>query len=474
MPDMSPGAVLTGQDSNSQVPSSPDISNLPAASGQAPTMQTPVQGPAAPAQPPATADMVHHSVLGRAIKSLVGAIHGTETQYQPNSTGGVSEVKTPAKPGAIFRQLLAGALIGGAVGSEPVGSKDDEHRRSVGGFLGGFSRGAAGVAQNSQQRDQAAFDRARERAKLTQEASREQDEHVLRQANIAHLNANTVALQHHMHALDEESLEKKNAASRSLIKSMTDAGATPAQISIDGKSLDTIPATDLAAEFSKNPGLLNGPAGTHRVFIDTTDAGELHWDGKTWRDDSGNVPNMAQHSSVRAFDVPTNTMKTPRSVPGATINQLRGAAIVDPEKNYMLSPEGLSSLYSLNLSDMTKRSQANQRNAAAKKSNAAAGKGSGDNKATEQAIRSQISIASKQLTAAQKSLDDDATKAAQDKLNDLYSQLNQLKPKQGGQIKTTAPKGKALVYDPQGAPHFVDRQKLSAFLKDPQFKGWHQ
>jgi hypothetical protein len=165
-------------------------------------------------------------------------------------------------------------------------------------------------------------------------------------------------------------------------------------------------------------------------------------------------------------------------VPGATINQLRGAAIVDPEKNYMLSPEGLSSLYSLNLSDMTKRSQANQRNAAAKKSNAAAGKGSGDNKATEQAIRSQISIASKQLTAAQKSLDDDATKAAQDKLNDLYGQLNQLKTKsaktQSGQVKPTAPKGKTVVYDPQGVKHFVDANKVKQFLADPQYRGWHE
>lgn len=34
------------------------------------------------------------------------------------------------------------------------------------------------------------------------------------------------------------------------------------------------------------------------------------------------------------------------------------------------------------------------------------------------------------------------------------------------------PEGKSTVYDPQGAPHFVDSSKLDKFLKDPKYKGW--
>lgn len=379
MLDMSPGAVLTGPDSNSQVPSSPDISNLPAASGQAPTMQTPVQGPAAPAQPTATPDMLHHSVLGRAIKSLVGAIHGTETRYQPNSTGGVSEIQTPAKPGAIFRQLLAGALIGGAVGSEPVGSKDDEHRRSVGGFLGGFSRGAAGVAQNAQQRDQAAFERAKQQVTMSQEAQRSSDEHTLHQATAAHLAAQTVSLSHQMHLQDAENIEKHNAAAKAYAQALTDSGAIPGKVSINGgEPTDTAKASDLAAAFVKDPTILKASSPDYvRHFVLTTDPSELRAVTDSsghvgWQKEDGTPANLADVGSVKILDVPTRTFRTPGMIPGSQINAARGQKIVDDDKTYSLTPQGMSALYTLNLSDANKRSLSAQRDASAKKQTAQA------------------------------------------------------------------------------------------------------
>ena len=81
MPDPTTGSVLAG---TPQQDDPPDVSSLPANSNQlqpAPdTVQVP---PPRPQGPPS--DMVHHSVLGRAIKSLVGALHGSEVQYRPNA-----------------------------------------------------------------------------------------------------------------------------------------------------------------------------------------------------------------------------------------------------------------------------------------------------------------------------------------------------------------------------------------------------
>lgn len=45
-------------------------------------------------------------------------------------------------------------------------------------------------------------------------------------------------------------------------------------------------------------------------------------------------------------------------------------------------------------------------------------------------------------------------------------------PPSGNQLP--APKGKSTVYDTNGVQHFVDSDKLKAFLADPKYKGWHQ
>src|SRR5579872_3739015 len=61
------------------------------------------QAPQAPAVPssvsPAQADMVHHSVFGRAVKALVNAAHGQETSYRVNPETGATEESTSPEIG---------------------------------------------------------------------------------------------------------------------------------------------------------------------------------------------------------------------------------------------------------------------------------------------------------------------------------------------------------------------------------------
>ena len=478
MPDPTAGSVLAGNTSQPAPP--PDSSSLPVNSGQPPI--APAAAPTAPApvaQTPAP-QHDHHTAFGMAVKNLGRLLQGQETTYVPNpQTGQVDEVTRPARPGAVFSRLLLGALVGGAAASAPTGSKDGEGRHTTGGFLSGVARGGAAAQANAQTQDAAKFERAREQVRMGQENQRLTDEHMLHQATAAHLTAQTTSLAHQMHLQDAEQIEKHNAAARAYATFLTDNGALPGKVSIGGDDpTNTARASDLAAAFTKDPSILKASSPDYvRHFVLTTDASELRpvTDASGhlgWQKEDGSPVNMADVGTVKILDVPTRTFKTQTMVEGSAINKARGQKIVDESKRYSLSPEGMSTLYSLNLSDANKKSLSAQRDAAARKSNAAAAKAGGADKATEDAIKSQINIAKSELTAANKSLDDDAIKAAQEKLNDLYGQLEGLKKKP--QAKPTVPKGKALVYDPQGTPHYVDRQKLNSFLKDPQFKGWYQ
>jgi hypothetical protein len=64
-------------------------------------------------------------------------------------------------------------------------------------------------------------------------------------------------------------------------------------------------------------------------------------------------------------------------------------------------------------------------------------------------------------------------------------QINDIKGRLGGAgaqttgagtltAKPVAPSGKTVVYDPSGSPHAIFSNKVDDFLKDPQYKGWHQ
>src|SRR5580692_2446165 len=89
--------------------------------------------------------VTRHALFGAAVKSMVHSLEGTRTSYQVNpQTGATEETTVPNKPGQLFRNLLAGALIGGAAGGEGTGAT---------GFLGGLARGGTASMQNRQQQD---------------------------------------------------------------------------------------------------------------------------------------------------------------------------------------------------------------------------------------------------------------------------------------------------------------------------------
>jgi hypothetical protein len=255
-----------------------------------------------------------------------------------------------------------GALIGGAVGSANKGQ---------GGFAGGFTSGGAAADQAIQGRAQAWDQQRRAQAQeqfnntiTARKMSSEEAEHA---ATVAHLNAQISGLHQHYSQMEQGEIDKKNSASRAYQKSLEDAGGKSVKITIAGKPLDTVSADQFGAAVVKDPSLLNAPDGYGRHFVDTTDLSELHYDGGRWVDDSGTPVNMSAKSSIRAYDVPTNTFKQPSQVKGKLINGVRGAKIVEDDKMYSITPEGLSSLYALGLKDQNERARTNHQNALADK-----------------------------------------------------------------------------------------------------------
>jgi hypothetical protein len=319
--------------------------------------QLAVAAPATPSapQPPTAqqamaADVAHHALFGKAVKSMVGSLNNTQTAYRANpETGQVEEVQVPQRPGFFFRNLLSGMLIGAAAGGS---TPTDKEGRSVGGggFLAGVGRGAAAAMQNRQQQDQERFKRAQEQLKSQQEQQRISSEDMLHKAQVAHLNVEIAGLQQNLHHADQETIDRRNASARAYAKALEDQGGVPAKFTVNGRSFDTMSASDLARAYTADPTIARAATeGSERHLVDVTDLSELHFNGTQWLNDAGDPVNMSDKTQIRAYDVPTNSLKKYRQVPNSEINKIAGAQVVDPKGTSNINGEGLLALRSLGL-----------------------------------------------------------------------------------------------------------------------------
>jgi hypothetical protein len=340
-PDEADAGIQSAPDpSVSAVPSSIS-SNQPT---QQPT-QPANQQPNRPQQQAQAQDLAHHYALGRAVKSMLGSLRGTTTQYAPNpKTGEIEATQVPAKPGRFFQNLLAGALIGGAAAEGPGG-------RGEGGFLGGFARGGNAVTQQMRQNDKAAFDRAQQQLKNQQEKAKQDDEHQktmsetqLHAAMIAHYNIAIAGLTQDQHFRSQDRIDARNKSTEAYEKILRDQGGIAASFSVDGKRVDTMSGMEFMQQYAKDQSIMGSPsAGMQRHWIDTTSSSELTWgsDGQ-WHNASGAVSTPT--TMLKAYDIPTSTMKTFRNYSGKEVNKLVGRRIVDDSATVSLSGESALSL----------------------------------------------------------------------------------------------------------------------------------
>lgn len=331
-----------------------------APAGQAPSSsapQSPAQQPQQPAPTPQQIVAARHHDIGKAASFLFGV------QRDPSTGEPIKQ-----RPGDVFKSLLMGAMLGSALAPDSTAKGG-----SVGGFLSGVGRGASGVEQQNYARKQEAQKQAQEREKLTLDQGRAQDEHMLHQATVAHLTAETASFHHQQEFHDQEALDKKNAAARQYMQSLRDAGGRPVLIPINGRvpANGEYSAPDIAAAYMKDPSILQGGPDVVRHFIDVHNNAELEYvQGKGWVNEDGDPVDMSKSTVVRAYDVPENNYRTPVRHSGKELNTIAGYQLVPKEqedRSFSVPMDAVTGLYGQNLKNMNTEAQTKQRLAAANK-----------------------------------------------------------------------------------------------------------
>jgi hypothetical protein len=469
MPDdptqiQTPGQMLAGQPQTQpqQVGNTPLATRLAQdPSTPPPAQQQPPQQQSQPTPQQAVAEK--HHALGKVTRFLFGA-----------SVDPTTGEPVPQKPGAIFRSLLAGALLGGAIGSEGHASGG-----SVGGFLSGVARGGNAVQDQIHQRQQEAQQRAQQQRQLSVDEQRAQDEHQLHQATVAHLTAETTSFHHLQEKQDQEAVDKKNAAAIAYMKILDDDGATRAQIPIDGKVSPTreYAASDIAAAFLKDPTILWGPPGTVRHFVDLHNASDIDYvDGKGWVDASGDPVDMSKTTVVRAYDVPENLYKKRIHHTGKELNTLAGYQLIPTEQEgneFNMTLDAVTGLYAQNLKNLNAQAQAKQRAADAAKANAQANKAGTVKRGTPAQFAQVEAKKAQALAKAETAFENGgsiadlerakaaAQKAYEDELQALGGSVTPV----GGRT-SSGRVGQVQVTDPRGVIHtFPDQKSADRFKK---------
>jgi hypothetical protein len=217
----------------------------PAVQGAPPAMPgADALSPTLPPRPAATMGD-RFTALGKGIKHLMGSLAGETYSYKVNpETGQTEETPIPATPGQFFRNILLGALAGGAAASEA-------HSRQPGmGFGAGLAVGGQAGVQERQQQDLLKRQQAQDEFKQQLMAGKEQREKAesksqidLNAARIAEANGTTMSINYALSGTSRKEHKELVDMNNVIWEPMKTAGVKPA--TIDGRSMEDIPETEI-------------------------------------------------------------------------------------------------------------------------------------------------------------------------------------------------------------------------------------
>lgn len=309
-PDQTPGQVLAGTPPTGDMP-------LYSRPGQPPSLQPQAQQQAVPT-PQQQADVARHHAIGKAATFLFG--------QQRDASGEVVR----EKPGQLFRSLLAGALLGGAMGSQ--GSAGGG---SVGSFLGGVGRGASGVEQQAYARQQQALVNSQRKQELSLDQQKFDEEKMQHAATLEHWNLENLNHGREADYRDREQLEKENEVDLNVQKWAIDNGAFIASIPNNGVAGN---GPGMMKAMTNNPAAFNPPVGMGRLLVKKYDFDHLDHDSKNGWTENGKPVDWSKHLTWSVYYVPSNpTDKAPISMSGADWHRLYGVNFPpgsDPTKMY--------------------------------------------------------------------------------------------------------------------------------------------
>lgn len=311
MPDpvQTPGQLLAG----SSAPPS-DQTQQGQQQQQQPAPAPPPQQPQITPQQQAVA--ARHHALGQATAFLF------DKQVDPN-TG--APIKQP--PGAIFRSLLAGALLGGAVGSEGRAEGG-----SVGGFLGGAARGGNTVLQQQYQRQQQAQAQAQKQQEMSLEQNKFNEQKIQQQATLEHWNMENLAHAREADFHDREELEKEQGQEDNLQKFAIDSNARLANIPHNDEAGN---GSTLMKAMVNNPEAFKAPDGYGRLLTKHIDFTGLQHDEKNGWTENGKPVDWNNHMQWSLYYVPQGGEKGVKvTMSGADWQKYYGVKGLDPARNY--------------------------------------------------------------------------------------------------------------------------------------------
>lgn len=310
-------------DTNPLAGPTPTDQGLPVTSNASPLAQPSPQS--APVAPPDSDDPNHPTrlaALGHAVRHFANALEGKQTVYAPDpKTGDITANVVPRKPGGFFRDILLGAVAGGAAGaSAPKGS----------GPLGGFFTGAQAEsnqakAQDSQRKVRAQESADKQKSSYDQQQS-QQKENDIQQASIAQHFINSLQYGKSAHLHDDKQMMSHNNSAEIVKNAALKNGGAPAQVDGNGEKGNG-PA--LMKQYNQDPtSVMQAPDGFHRIpFIEYDTAGLVHKDG-TWVDPkSGKEPDWNDHATVTLVDLPNSAWNKNLSLTKGDVNNVAGSPL---------------------------------------------------------------------------------------------------------------------------------------------------
>lgn len=360
MPDPiqpNPGSALLGGPSAPATPAPPATLPLRAQDNTAlaPTV--------APPPAPPTAEQLqsaHDTLWGHAVRALRGAINSTSTQYRVNPQNGQMEAtEIKERPGQIFRNILLGALVGGAAGQA------EHDRNPFAGVGAGLVAGGAATVQDQRNQDllkrqQAAqdFERQQQLNQEDLEKQRVENQRLMDKATMAHY---TVAETHSAYLLNhagEKDLEQQNGQAQLLLGNVIKEHGTLAKSIPNNNAVGN--GRELETYFAQHPDALVSPSGGIRVPVKIVDTTGLHYDVDHggWKDDKDQMVDLSDHTRWAVYDIPpTADLNQTVPVSGATLKKLfpEVAGSVPADRTFQIP---MRTLFSLTAQSRTRSNEA--------------------------------------------------------------------------------------------------------------------
>lgn len=335
MADTLPGSTPTSGEPQQYGPPSPppESSGPPAGAMQPPA---PVIAPNAPD----TSSLVMSSRPAQAPNAIGAQAGPTPEQIKHHGIGKMfaTIVGGDQKPGAMFRGILAGAMLGGAAAGD-----------GSGGFLGGFARGGNAVTQDMKKDAQLKFEDQLKKQKEAREQLASQDEHQEAQHRNELHKLSLIQTQKDMEKWDEDHQDAQRERASALDKYYaSNPHAVRAKFAVGGEMSDTMPLSDFMSAATKNPKMMyaTDPKNQTRTFVIQNKTGseiEAEYVNGQWLDKkTGELAHFTGAAQIHAYDMATESDDTPQHIKARDWEKASGlpaGTYKDPNQDLLRSPK---------------------------------------------------------------------------------------------------------------------------------------